>query len=141
MATTQREQILARLVVLLAAVPGVVMVERSRRVAVDRDQTPAILIRPDVDEVERYGQSTDRHGLVAVIVVETRGDPWDAVADPIVAALHTLVMRDPALLAMADVRLMSREPEDTEADATAGQDALHYRFTYLSRADDLGARP
>ena len=141
MAATLREQILNRLVVLLAAVPGVVMIERSRRVAVDRDQTPAILIRPDAADVERAGQTTDRHAFTAVIVVETRGDPWDAVADPIVDALHKLVMRDPALLALADVRLLSREPEDTEADATAGQDALHYRFTYLSRADDLSARP
>jgi hypothetical protein len=138
---TLREQILARLQVLMQGVAGVVTVERSRRVAVDRDQTPAILIRPDVDEVERYGQATDHHGFVAVVTVETRGDPWDAVADPIVQAVHVAVMRDAQLLALADVRLASREPEDTEADATAGQDALRYRFTYLARSDDLSARP
>ena len=141
MDTTLREQILSRLQLLLAGVPDVALVARSYGVAVDRSQTPAILIRPDVDEVEVFGKQTDRHAFNVLITVHVRGDPWDAVADPIVAAVHTAITRDAALLALAEIRLSSREPEDTEADATAGQDALRYRFTYLSRADDIGARP
>ncbi len=76
------------------------------------------------------------------MIVHTRGDPWDLVADPLVEAVHRIVMRDANLKAMAlDVRRTAREPEDQEADATAGAYTLHYRFIYLSRADDLSAQP
>jgi hypothetical protein len=72
----------------------------------------------------------------------TRGEPWDAVADPIVDSLHTSIMRDTTLKSLSmDMRRIGREPEDTEAESTAGQYTLRYAFTYLSRVDQLGAQP
>jgi hypothetical protein len=137
---TLHEQILARLLVIASAVPGVLLAERSRRTGVDRDQTPAILIRPDQEDDERFGDLADRHQLGVQLIVMTRGEPWDTVADPIVDALHKAVMKDTALKALSlDVRRAAREPEDTNADATAGQYTLRYRVTYLTRADDLSA--
>jgi len=141
MATLQ-EQILARLQVVLAALPGVALCERSRRDGVDRDQTPAITIRPDVEQDERFSDTVDKRTFTAVVTVQTRGQPWDVAADPIVDAAHKAVMRDQVINALAlNVRRTAREPEDAAADATAGQYSLHYRFIYLSRFDDLAAQP
>ena len=141
MATLQ-EQILARLQIVLAAIPGVALCERSRRDGVDRDQTPAITIRPDAEQDERFGDMLDKHTFTAVVTVQTRGQPWDVVADPIVDLVHKAVMGDQVIKSLAlNVRRTAREPEDAAADATAGQYGLHYRFIYLSRFDDLAAQP
>lgn len=131
-----------RLQEILMSTPGVVSCDRSRRTGVDREDTPAIVIRPDIEQDERFSQFADKRMFTAIVVVMTRGDPWDVVADPIVEAVHSAVMTDVWLKGTAlDMRRMAREPEDTEADATAGQYSLHYRFTYLSRADSLSAQP
>ena len=141
MATLQ-EQILARLLVIAAGVPGVVVAARSRRTGVDRDETPAVIVRPGDEQDEPCGALADEHRFEPELVVMTRGEPWDTVADPIVDALHTAILRDTGLKAMAiNVRRIAREPEDAEADSTAGQYTLRYRITYLTRADNLGAQP
>lgn len=141
MATIQ-ERALVRLVAIAAAVPGVALAERSLRTGIERDATPAVIVRPGVEEDERFSDGVDRHYFSVELIVHTRGDPWDEVADPIVDALHTAVMRDVALRELTpEVRRVSREPEDAEADATAGQYTLRYRLTYLTRADLLGVQP
>lgn len=141
MATLQ-EQILARLVAALTGTPGVASVGRSRKVGVDRDETPALIVRPEPTQDERMGQLADKHLFDALVIVHVRADPWDQAADPIVDAVHKTVMTDAQIKAIAtDVRRVSCEPEDLEADATAGQYSLRYRFTYLTRADNLSAQP
>lgn len=140
--STIQERALVRLVAIAAAVPGVALAGRTLRTGIEREDTPAIIVRPGTEEDERFSDSVDRHHLDAEVIVHTRGDPWDAVADPIVDALHTAVMRDGALRELTpEVRRISREPEDIEADATAGQYVLRYRLTYLTRADLLGVQP
>lgn len=139
---TVQEQILQAVVLALQGVAGVALVERSRKVGIDRDAAPAIIVRPDAEQDERFGAGTDKHMLDVLVIVHTRGDPWDAAAAPIVAAAHVAVMTNAGIAALAkDVRRISCDPEDVEADATAGQYLLRYRFTYLTRAADLSAQP
>jgi hypothetical protein len=141
MATLQ-EQILAAALLVLKDCPGVVLAERSRRVGVDREDQPALILRPDEDQYERFGGGADKHTFDALVLVHTRGDPWDVVADPFKAWVHQHLMTDARVRGLVtDVRGISATPEDTEADATAGVYTLRFRFTYLARADRLDATP
>ena len=139
---TIHEQILARLQVLLAGLASVQVVDRSRKVGLERDQTPAIVLRPGPESSERFSLHVDRSVFELEVIVQARGDPWDSITDPIVDDAHRLIFADTALQALvADMRRTAREPEDLEADATAGQETLRYRITYLTRANDLSAPP
>jgi len=129
MATLQ-EQILAAALLVLKDCPGVVLAERSRRVGVDREDQPALILRPDEDQYERFGGGADKHTFDALVLVHTRGDPWDVVADPFKAWVHQHLMTDARVRGLV-----------TEADATAGVYTLRFRFTYLARADRLDATP
>jgi hypothetical protein len=56
--------------------------------------------------------------------------------------LHAALMGDAALKAiLLDARLTLKEPEDAEADLTAGDYSLHYVFTYLTRSNSLSTQP
>lgn len=138
---TVREQILARLVVLLSgATPAGSNVYRSRENAITRGLTPAIVVMPGEASASAQSQAMDRHEFTADLEVFVRGDPWDALADPVADAAHRLIRGDATLRALCgDVRFVSSSWEGQEADRTAGVLTQRYRFTYLAAADNLSA--
>lgn len=140
--STLHEQILEGVQTAVSGIAGVVTVDRSRKIGLDRDQVPAIVVRPGEEQDERMGSFTDKHRFLVFVIVHTRGDPWDVAADPIVLQAHKNIMANAALKALAtDVRRVACEAEDQEEDNTAGIYTMHYEFTYLTRADDLSASP
>ena len=142
MTTSVREQILARMAALLTGTtPAGANVFRSREVSITRAVSPAIVVMPDAEEDSAFSQLTDHHRLDVGVVIFTRGDPWDSLADPIALAAHQLICTDVTLraLAVGDIRKHSSLWNAEEADRTAGSLVMKYRITYLTQATDISA--
>ncbi|MEY8688327.1 MAG: hypothetical protein AB9M53_00425 [Leptothrix sp. (in: b-proteobacteria)] len=140
---TLREQILARaLVALTGTTPAGANVFRSREASITRAMTPAIVLMPQGEQDDRYGQSTDHHQFTIEVAIFSRGDPWDQIADGVAEAVHRVLIADAGLQALAtDVRKVSTSYESEEADRTAGTLGSVYRITYLSKSSDIAAAP
>ena len=132
------EQIALRMeAVLLNATAAADRVFRSREAAVGRDETPCIFIVPGNDEGSAFSDAVDEIVLIVDIEIVVRGDPWTAMADPLAVDVHRLLMRDPDLRLLANLRKVAGDRPAKEADLTAGVLTLKYRCKYLSPADDL----
>lgn len=115
-------------------------VYRSREIALRRGLVPAVVVRPASELTEPYSDDVDRNRLSVAIEIHTRGDPFDALADPVATAAHAVVMRASSLREIAaSIRRRSTSWDAQEADETAGMTLMLYQFTYLSGADDLAA--
>ena len=138
-----REQILSTIkTVLTNAAPGNASVFRSRETSITRAVSPALVIMPGDNSLSRMATGMDKNQLDVDIEIFTRGDPWDALADPIDTAAHATLMSSPALLALvADIRRISEAFEGQEANRTAGTLTVRYRLTYLTRATDITLAP
>lgn len=141
MSASVREQILARLQALLlaAATPAGSNVFRSREVGLPIRETPAIVIRPDGEDDEPFGDRNDRHVLEVELVFVVRGDPWDSLADAIAVPAHAAVVADPVLLDLVGdvIRKTGSQWVAEEADHTAGALITRYRFQYLTSIRDI----
>ena len=140
---TLREQILARaLVALTGTTSAGSNVYRSREASITRSLTPAIVLMPDGEQDQRFGNFTDKHEFTVNMAIFTRGDPWDQLADSIAEVAHRVLVNDAPLLALStDVRKVSTDYESEEADRTAGTLSARYRITYLSKSADIAALP
>lgn len=138
-----RERIAARVQVALHnATPAGPRVFRSRRVALEASELPAIVIEIGDVSVQGLGSFTDQHTLELSLVVIARGDPFDSITAAVEEAAHRALLADPELaLLVADVRAIGTSPEAEEADRTQGSMTLRYRITYLTRAADHGLAP
>lgn len=143
MATSIREQILARIVAALtSAAPGGATVFRSREVSITRAQAPAIAVLMSGEAHMRMSHDVDKHILRATLAVFVRGDPWDALVEAVAVPMHQTVMADAALQALTvRIQRVNSEPEAEEADRTAGVMSCVYEITYLTRAGDISAPP
>lgn len=138
-----RERILARLqAVLSGATPAGARVFRSRRVALEAVELPAIVIEPGPETTSNVGSFTDRNELPVDIVVIARGDPFEQLTAPVEEAAHRALMADPDLaLLVSEIRRTGATPQAEEADRTQGAMALGFRITYLTRAGDPSLQP
>ena len=133
---SKREQILQALETVLAGVTPNVF--RSRVALIDRDITPAIIIRPEEDNPEKQFSGIVISTLTVAIDVYTRGDVPDQLADPIIVAAHARIMADPTLGGLAATTLQGPGRwEMHDADQTAGFATFIYHVRYTTKVSDL----
>lgn len=119
---------------------------RSRTEAFTRKQTPAIVIRPDLETTERESHTVDRNQFELSVEILAREDtltqaPWDQVADLVKVAVHAVLMGEEAFPEADRVQRFYIDWIEEEGDNTAGNCMVRYRFTYLCHAGDLTSGP
>jgi hypothetical protein len=120
--SSRREQILAAITTTLEAVPGAVGVWRSRAEALMRDEAPAIVIAPARDQpaVPRVSTRFIDHSFTLEVAVNARGLIPDQLADPLLVAIHALLMADRSVGGLAvDVRPGATSWQLDKADLTS----------------------
>ncbi|MCE2910209.1 MAG: hypothetical protein LW712_15430 [Burkholderiaceae bacterium] len=124
---TKREQILQAIATLLAAVPGTTGVYRSREDAMSREESPAIVVRPDGEQVSENTNGYVDARLTVLVEVYARGTVPDQVADPIAEAAFAAMMDNPTLGALAiDVTEDGTDFDTEGADQDAGFTAMRF---------------
>jgi hypothetical protein len=135
---TQAEIILSAIATLLAAGSIGASVERSREVAFEREDLPAVVVKPKDEAATPLANGLTRCELTVEIQIHTRGDVPDQLADPIAAAIHAVLTAD-LTLGGTCTRLFytARAWEFSDSDGTGGQLTLHYVIHYLTPAGDI----
>jgi hypothetical protein len=119
-------------------------VYRSREAALQRDETPAIMIGEPEDEfVRRMDEDTDINDLQVEIKLAVRGERYGRQAEVLATKVHALIASDPVIrgLRVFDARKVSAQWEAEDADRVQGVLAVRYRFRYLTRAASLIGAP
>jgi hypothetical protein len=139
--TTKREQILSAIASALASTAGVSgRVYRSRVTAMQRAESPAIVIEPISDTPTQNTSlpTLDWRMRVRVTVI-VRGDTPDQLADPIIGSMHAKMVADLTLGGYAiDVQPDEVTYNMLDADQPAGvifnDYIIQYRTTVASLA-------
>ena len=134
-----RERILSRLVATLEGAPSIgCPVYRSRVTPLMRDESPAIIVEPVMDQASQPVIPKLDWALTVRISIIVRGDTPDQVADPILEAVHAKVMSDLTVAGYAyDVQPQSTTFELIDADNSAGVVSCEYLVLYRTSLTDL----
>jgi hypothetical protein len=138
--TTKREQILDRIITVLAGTTNVsTRIYRSRVVPLARNESPALVVEPISDQAtQNTSLPTLDWSLQVRVAVIVRGDIPDEVADPIVESLHSKLMADLTLNGHAiDVQPVGVEFQMIDADQPAGLISTNWNIRYRTDVDDL----
>ena len=115
---------------------------RSREEAITREETPAIIVRPDVEDDDTFSDVIVRNTLTVQVAIMTRGLVPDSLADSVAVAAHRIIVTDLNLASLVvKVRKTGSKWDFDEADSTAGTLLMMYQVTYLSKANDIAASP
>jgi hypothetical protein len=94
---------------------------RSRLTALSRAESPAIVVRPEKEDIVKRNNDLSERELVLVVDVIARGAIPDSIADQYCVAAHAKIMEDESL---GGLTLFTREigtvwemPQDTDLDA------------------------
>ena len=140
--TTKREQILSAIVTTLAGTTGVsTRIYRSRVEPLARQESPAIVVEPVVDQPQQNTSlPTLDWSLTVRVAVIVRGTVPDQQADATVQSLHAKLMADLTLGGYAiDVQPSLVNFEMVEADQPAGVISCDYVVRYRTQVADLTA--
>ena len=138
--TTKREQILDRIITVLAGTTNVsTRIYRSRVVPLARSESPALVVEPISDQAtQNTSLPTLDWSLQVRVAVIVRGDVPDEVADPIVESLHSKLMADLTLNGHAiDVQPVGVDFQMIDADQPAGLISTNWNIRYRTEVDDL----
>ena len=137
--TSRREQILSAIAASLAATTGVSgRVYRSRVEAFSRNEAPALIIEPGPDRAQVYATCKLDWTMDVLVVVHTRGQIPDQLADPIVVDAHTRLMADRTLGGLAiDVIPVLSDPQRDKADLTSLWQVNTYQVRYRTAVTNL----
>jgi hypothetical protein len=136
--STRREQILQAITDLLAPGTGEPPVFRSRTAAIERGQSPAIIVEPVRDDGQQSTIPRLTWTLLVRISVVVRGEPADQVADQYIEAIHQKIMTDTTLDGLSiDIEPASVNFELLEADGGGGVIPLDYRVIYQTSREDI----
>ena len=137
---TKREQILAAIATALASTSGVSgRVYRSRVTAVQRAESPAIVVEPISDTPTQNTSlpTLDWRMRVRVSVI-VRGDVPDQLADPVIESMHTKMVADLTLGGLAiDVQPDEVSFTLVDADQPAGVIFNDYIVQYRTSVASL----
>jgi hypothetical protein len=137
---TKREQILAAIATALASTTGVSgRVYRSRVTAVQRAESPAIVVEPISDTPTQNTSlpTLDWRMRVRVSVI-VRGDVPDQLADPVIESMHTKMVADLTLGGLAiDVQPDEVSFTLVDADQPAGVIFNDYIVQYRTSVASL----
>ena len=141
--TTKRENILARIKTVLDSTSGVSSrVYRSRAVALQRNELPAVVIEPLSDSPEQNTvlPTLDWTLRVRISIIQkgsTSTSP-DSAADSIVESMHSLLMADLTLNGNAiDIQPADTSFEFIDADQSGGIIGCEYDIRYRTEVADL----
>lgn len=139
--TTKREQVLSAIATALATTAGVNgRVYRSRVTAMQRAESPAIVIEPISDTpTQNTSLPTLDWKMRVRIIVIVRGDVPDQLADPVIESMHSKMVADLTLGGYAiDVQPDEVTFNMLDADQPAGviynDYIVQYRTTVASLA-------
>lgn len=138
---SRREQIVSRMVTALEALATaetVTGVHRSRKKAFERRSSPAILVEPVTDVPSQSTLPKIDWACTVRVYVIVHAEVPDQEADPIIAALHEIIMTDATLEGLVVDRLpgpVNFVIED--GDKPIGIIACDYRMQYQSSLTDL----
>ena len=139
---TKREQILAAIATALASTAGVDgRVYRSRVTAMQRAESPAIIIEPISDTPTQNTSlpTLDWRFRVRVVVI-ARGDTPDQLADPVIESMHAKMVADLTLGGLAiDVQPDEVSFNLLDADQPAGVIYNDYIIQYRTSVASLAA--
>ena len=140
--TSIREQILSAIATALASTSGVGgRVYRSRVEAFSRDEAPALIIEPGPDRAQTYSICKLDWTLDVLVVVHTRGQIPDQLADPILLDAHSKLMEDRTLGGLAiDIIPTLTDPQRDKADLTSLWQVNTYQVRYRTAIDDLSSQ-
>lgn len=131
------EQIIVAALAKVATVSGAT-VYRSRWTALSRAESPAIVVRPEKEDIVNRNNDLSERELVVVVEVVARGATPDSVADQHCVAAHNALMQDQTLGGKA---LLMRELgtvwEMQDADTDAVVVSRRYQFNYRTPANAL----
>ena len=137
---THRENVL---LAVMAALNGTTaagaQVFRSRAEALAREETPAIVVKPGSEGVEQIGRGMQRINLEIKLEIHARGNPADAVADPIMATSYAVLCADQTLGGRI-LRLEYKgveEPDFEDGDDTACRIVVNYNAIYITTTGDI----
>lgn len=138
---SKREKIMKRIATVLASAAGVNgRVYRSDPDAASRAESPCIVLSWQSDQPAGDPQVLSDRELTVSVQVITRGDAPDALADPIIQSVHSLLMADPKLDNNAiDIIYGPTDFEFESADQTAGRMTQQYRVLFRHSYHDLTA--
>jgi hypothetical protein len=135
---SRREQIMEAIRVKLATLSGIT-VYRSRLTALSRAESPAIVVRPEKEDIVKRNNDLSERELVLVIDVIARGAVPDSIADQYCVSAHAKIMEDETL---GGLTLFTRElgtvwemPQDTDVDAVVIP--MRYLVSYRTAAKTL----
>lgn len=138
--TTVRENIIDDIISSLAGTTNVsTRIYRSRVVPLTRGETPALVVEMVSDTPEQNTSLPKLDWTLTVrVVVITRGDKPDEIADPIIESLHPKLMADLTLGGYAiDVQPSTVSFEMMDADQPAGLVSCEYLIRYRTELADL----
>lgn len=139
--TTRREQILAFIASALEDTEGVSgRVYRSRVEAFSRNEAPAVIIEPGPDRAQVYATCKLDWTMDVLVVVHTRGQITDQLADPILLDAHSKLMADRTLGGLAiDIVPTITDPQRDKADLTSLWQVNTYQVRYRTAVNDLSS--
>lgn len=140
--TSIHEQILSAIATALASTSGVGgRVYRSRVEAFSRNEAPALIIEPGPDRAQTYSICKLDWTLDVLVVVHTRGQIPDQLADPILLDAHSKLMADRTLGGLAiDIIPTLSDPQRDKADLTSLWQVNTYQVRYRTTIDDLSSQ-
>lgn len=119
---------------LIPAVGGRVF--RSRTEALGADEAPALAVYAKGSVPTRAAKGIDRHVFRLHVEVHVRGNPLDAIADPLIEQVQPAVLKALGLL-VDDVRLDGISFDGRDSDETIGYALLEYELITMVSASTL----
>lgn len=139
--SSRREQILAYVASTLAGTVQVGnRIYRSRVEAFSRDEAPALVIEPAVDNAQTYSTCRLDWTLTVLVAIYTRGNIPDQLADPIAVDVHQQLMADRTMGGLAiDIVPTSVDYQRDKADLTSLWQVNSYQVRYRTADNSLEA--
>lgn len=113
---------------------------RSPTVAVERDQTPAIIVFPDEEQPEHQNSIVVRRLTIRIVALarEVDGNVAEVVADQLIVAAHRALMANSNLDGLCiKVREVGTEWDMEDADGAAVAIPARYEIEYRTHLNDL----
>jgi hypothetical protein len=106
--------------------------------ALERDELPAIVVKPGQQDTKRLGMGVDQHTLEIKLHLYGRGEPADELLDPVHEASHAVMLGEAVSGLVRQVRLdQVGEPEFDDNDDTTACVTVTYVATYSTPQHDL----
>ena len=106
--------------------------------ALDRDESPSIVVEQESDNSESFAENMDKSELKFKVVLVTRSHDWQTDLDPVRERVHQLIIGDVELnRLLKGLRRTSMVANAANADVPFGSIEQQYRGLYISSNNQL----